>query len=137
MTLRSSMRLTMLAVVALVLAGQAGGCAMVERQETKSTEQLLSAGGFSIKAADTPEKLSKLQAMKQRKILRRQGPDGQPQFLFADATYCRCLYIGNEAAYQSYQKLSVEQQIAEDQQQAELDASMDSPWAYDWWSVPY
>lgn len=137
MTQRGPLRSSVLAVLAVWMTVLFGGCAMVERQETKSTEDLLSAGGFSIKAADTPEKLSKLQAMKQRKILRRQGPDGQPQFLFADATYCRCLYIGNEAAYQAYQKLSVEQQIAEERQQAELDASMDSPWAYDWWSVPY
>jgi hypothetical protein len=127
----------MLAAIAVMLVCQIGGCAMIQRQETHSTEQLLSAGGFSIKAADTPEKLSKLQSMKQRKILRRQGPDGQPQFLFADATYCRCLYIGDEMAYQTYQRLSVEQQIAEERQQAELDASMDSPWAYDWWSAPY
>ncbi|MBK8210674.1 MAG: hypothetical protein IPK78_12645 [Rhodospirillales bacterium] len=137
MMLRSCSRSAMLAAIAVLLVFQIGGCAMIQRQETNSTEQLLSAGGFAIKAADTPEKLSKLQAMKQRKILRRQGPDGQPQFLFADATYCRCLYIGNEMAYQTYQRLSVEQQIAEDRQQAELDASMDSPWAYDWWSAPY
>jgi hypothetical protein len=125
------------AAFAALLLVHIAGCAMVERQEAKSTEQLLSAGGFSIKAADTPEQLAKLQAMKQRKILRRQGPDGQPQFLFADATYCRCLYIGNEKTYQEYQRLAVQQQIADANQQAELDASMDSPWTYDWWSVPY
>jgi hypothetical protein len=125
------------AVLGLLMLAQIGGCAMVERQETKSTEQLLSAGGFNIKTADTSEKLSKLQAMKQRKILQRQGPDGEPQFLYADATYCRCLYVGDEKAYQAYQRLSVEQQIAEERQQAELDASMDAPWAYDWWSAPY
>jgi hypothetical protein len=134
---RSSLRSSITVVIGMVMMAQIAGCAMVERQETKSTEQLLSAGGFNVKAADTPEKLSKLQAMKQRKILQRQGPDGEPQFLYADATYCRCLYIGDEKAYQTYQRLSVEQQIAEERQQAELDASMDSPWAYDWWSVPY
>ncbi len=137
MTPCSFLRSSRYAVAGMLMLAQIGGCAMVERQEAKSTEQLLSAGGFNIKAADTPEKLAKLQAMKQRKILQRQGPDGQPQFLFADATYCRCLYVGNETAYQTYQRLSVEQQIAEERQQAEMDASMDSPWAYDWWSVPY
>jgi hypothetical protein len=137
MTLRSPSRSSMLVAAIVLLVVQTGGCAMIQRQETKSTEQLLSAGGFSIKAADTSEKLSKLQAMKQRKILRRRGPGGQAEFLFADATYCRCLYIGDDKSYQSYQRLSVEQQIAEERQQAELDASMDAPWAYDWWSVPY
>lgn len=140
MTPCSSLRSSMYAVCAvagMVLMTQVGGCAAVERDEAESTEQLLSAGGFNIKAADTPDKLGKLQAMKQRRILQRQGPDGQPQFVFADATYCRCLFVGDEAAYQSYQRLSVEQQIAEERQQAEMDASMNAPWPYDWWSAPY
>ena len=132
-----SFRSTLLAAIAaLLVISQLGACAMVERQETESTEQLLSAGGFSIKAADTPEKLATLQSMKQHKLLRRQGPDGKPEFLFADAALCRCLYVGDEQAYQNFQKLAVQQQIAEDNREAALDASMDSPWAYDWWSVP-
>ena len=113
------------------------GCTMIEHQQAKSTEQLLAAGGFSIKAADTPEKLAALERMKQRKLLRRKGPDGNPQFLFADAQFCRCLYVGDEAAYQNFQRLAVEQQIADDNKEAALDASMDSPWAYDWWSPAY
>jgi hypothetical protein len=52
------------------------GCAALEKQETRSTEQLLSAAGFDIKPADTPEKLANLQAMKQRKVVRRETKDG-------------------------------------------------------------
>jgi hypothetical protein len=118
---------------ALLLAG----CAAIEKQETKSTEQLLAAAGFSIQAADTPDKLASLQAMKQHKVLRRQMPGGKLQFLYADAPVCRCLYVGNEQNYQQYQKLAVQQQIAVAQQEAALDESLDSPWAYDWWMPVY
>jgi hypothetical protein len=135
MSLRSCLRRPVITVLfAALLLVQAAGCAMIDREEMEDTEQLLSAGGFSIKAADAPDKLAKLQQMKQGKMIRRQGPDGQPEFLFADAAYCRCLFVGNEAAYQKYQRLAVQQQIATTNQQAELDASMNAPWAYDWWS---
>jgi hypothetical protein len=112
------------------------GCAAIEKQDTKSTEQLLSAAGFTIRPADTPDKLASLQAMKQRKVVRRETKDGQLQFLYADAAVCRCLYVGDEQAYQQYQKLAVQQQIAFADQEAALDASLDSPWAYGWWT-PY
>jgi hypothetical protein len=128
----SRLCLTTAAVFTIMLAG----CAAIEKQETKSTEQLLSAAGFTIHPADTPEKLTSLQAMKQRKVVRRETKDGQLQFLYADAAVCRCLYVGDEQAYQQYQKLAVQQQIAFADQEAALDASLDSPWAYGWWT-PY
>jgi hypothetical protein len=128
----SRLCLTTAAVFTIMLAG----CAAIEKQETKSTEQLLSAAGFTIRPADTPDKLASLQAMKQRKVVRRETKDGQLQFLYADAAVCRCLYVGDEQAYQQYQKLAVQQQIAFADQEAALDASLDSPWAYGWWT-PY
>jgi len=113
------------------------GCATIERQETKSTEQLLAAAGFDIRPADTPDKLASLQSMKQHKLIRRQGTDGRLQFTWADAAVCRCIYVGDEAAFQRYQRLSIEKQVAVAQQEAALDEQLDSPWAYGWWSVPY
>jgi predicted nucleic acid-binding protein len=121
-----------LCLTAVVLVMLLAGCAAIEKQETRSTEQLLSAAGFDIKPADTPDKLATLRAMKQNKLVRRQTKDGKLQFLYADAAVCRCVYVGDEQAYQRYQDLAVQQQIAIADQEAELDASMDTPWAYDW-----
>src|SRR5512147_927618 len=121
-------RLCLTAVLVMLLAA----CAPIEKQETRSTEQLLSAAGFDIKPADTPDKLATLRAMKQNKLVRRQTKDGRLQFLYGDAAVCRCVYVGDEQAYQRYQNLAVQQQIAIADQEAELDASMDAPWAYDW-----
>ncbi len=114
-------------VMAIMLAG----CAAIEKQDTEGTEQLLSAAGFNIKPADTPEKLASLQVMEQHKVVRRELSDGQLRFLYADAAVCRCLYVGDEQAYQQYQKLAVQQENASMDQQAALDNSLDNWWAYD------
>jgi hypothetical protein len=114
-------------VMAILLAG----CAAIEKQDTEGTEQLLSAAGFNIKPADTPEKLASLQVMEQHKVVRRELSDDRLRFLYADAAVCRCLYVGDEQAYQQYQKLAVQQENASMDQQAALDNSLDNWWAYD------
>ena len=114
-------------VMAILLAG----CAAIEKQDTEGTEQLLSAAGFNIKPADTPEKLASLQVMKQHKVVRRELSNGQLRFLYADAAVCRCLYVGDAQAYQQYQKLALQQEDALMDQQAALDNSLDNWWAYD------
>ena len=114
-------------IMAILLAG----CAAIERQDAEGTEQLLSAAGFNIKPADTPEKLASLQVMKQHKVVRRELSNGQLRFLYADAAVCRCLYVGDAQAYQQYQKLALQQEDALMDQQAALDNSLDNWWAYD------
>lgn len=96
----------------------------------------MAASGFVIRPADTPEKLASLQAMKQNKLVQRPTSSGQAQFLYADATVCRCLYVGDQQAYQAYQSLAVQQQIAQADREAALDNSLASPWAYDGWWGP-
>jgi hypothetical protein len=120
-----------LAAVGGVMTILLAGCAAVEKQDTEDTEQLLSAAGFNIKLADTPEKLASLQVVKQHKVVRRELSNGQLRFIYADATVCRCLYVGDEQAYQQYQKLAVRQENALMDQQAALDNSLDNWWAYD------
>jgi hypothetical protein len=119
------------ATVGGVMAMLLAGCAAIEKQDTEGTEQLLSAAGFNIKAADTPEKLASLQRMKQHKVVRRELNNGQLRFLYADAAVCRCLYVGDEQAYQQYQKLAVQQENALMNQEAALSNSLDNWWAYD------
>jgi hypothetical protein len=122
----------------LLLGSLLMGCATIERAETIDTEQLLTAAGFRMKLADTPEKLAHLRTLTQRKIIAHQR-DGGVGYVYADATACQCLYVGNEKAYQRYQQLAVEKKIAEDKRMAaemNLDAAMNwnmwGPWG-PWW----
>ena len=107
------------------------GCAMLMAAQVKETEQMLSAAGFRMKPADTPDKLAQLQTLKQHKILRH-VKDGKVIFLYADAKVNRCLYVGDEAAYQEYQKLALQKKIADEQRWA-AEMNEDAAMRWDAW----
>jgi hypothetical protein len=112
------------------------GCAAIRRDEAKSTESVLAAAGFRMKPADTPERLANLQAMRPRKIVPR-AKDGHVVYTYADPTNCRCLYVGDEAAYQRFQQLSIQQQLAQENvmaAQMNEEAAMNwGMWGPFWW----
>ena len=94
-----------------------GACAAMKNQEAMQVERTLAAAGFQMKFADTPEKMDHLQTMQQRTLFPTQR-DGKLYYIYADTTNCKCLYVGTEKAYQRYQKLAIEQQIAQNQANA-------------------
>ncbi len=103
------------------------GCAAMQTAQTQSTEQLLSASGFHLKLADTPAKQAKLNTLMPRKIVPHDR-NGKILYVYADPANNR-LYVGNEQAYQNFQALAVEKQIAQEQRQA---AAMNADAAMDW-----
>ncbi len=122
-----------LAIVGLLLAG----CAGVQTQQTKSTEELLSAAGFQMRIPDTPKKMAHLQKLAQRQIVVHTR-NGKPYYVYADAINNR-LYVGNQAAYQRYQQLAAAEKVAQEQyltaqmnQAAAMDWDMWGPWD-PWW----
>jgi hypothetical protein len=129
---RDGCRVLLVPIIVLTL----GGCAAMQRQEAKSTEDLLVAAGFRPKVADTPAKVEHLKTMTPLKITTR-VKDGQTIYSYADPVNCKCVYVGGPKEYQEYKRLEVEQRIAEDNRmaaEAATDAAMDwglwGPW---WW----
>lgn len=117
------------------------GCAAVQaiqKSETTDKEQMLTAAGFKVRLADTPEKLAHLQTLIQRKLIAH-SRDGNVYYVYADALACKCLYIGNEEAYQRYQQMVIQQRIANEQRMtAEMNYGAQMNWdmwgPYDpWW----
>lgn len=102
-------------------------CQAIERSNAESTEQYLAAAGFQMKEATTPEQLANLEQLTQRKVVAHEQ-DGQPRYVYADAQDCKCVYVGSEKDYDEYQRLSVKQQIAEDNIDASLNWGMWGPW---------
>ncbi|MFZ0258081.1 MAG: hypothetical protein WAN46_21140 [Gammaproteobacteria bacterium] len=96
------------------------GCATTEKDNAMDTERTLAAAGFRMKTANTSEQRAHLQTLTQRKLVKHEK-DGQPVWIYADATYCNCLYAGNEKAYQEYSKLSIQQEVAEENEDAAMD----------------
>ena len=113
--------------LAAALATMLAGCQAIENEEAQSTEQLLAAAGFQMKEATTSGQLANLQAMTQRKVVVHEH-DGKPRYVYADAQDCKCVYVGNERNYDEFQKLSVKQEIAEENMDASLDWGMWGPW---------
>lgn len=120
--------------LAVMLTG--GGCAYFGRQGAQDTENLLAAAGFTMKSADTPEKLAHLKQMPVRTIVSRSRSD-QLVFTYADPDYCKCLWVGNAKQYNTYQRLVQERQVAqmrlmaaEDAEMASMNWGMWGPW---WW----
>jgi hypothetical protein len=101
-------RRLVLAAIALSLTG----CASLQAGDTRATERLLTAAGFQMKAADTPEKAAHLQELKPRKIIRREQ-NGQASYVYADRTVCNCLYTGTEQQFQEYRRLARQQNVAD------------------------
>ena len=110
------------------------GCASQGKWTAVDQTQVdLGSCGFTWKTADTPEKMKQLEALPQRQIVPHQK-DGKLYYLYADARDCKCVYIGDEKAYQQYKQFVYEKrQDRKDDIAAEQTAliAMDS----NFWSV--
>ncbi len=113
-----SLRHTVTSLIALIgFAVMFTACAAIQNRDAIEMERVLAASGFQMRFADTPQKLDHLKSMTQRKLVLHKRDD-KIYYVYADATSCKCLYVGNEKAYQGYQKLSIEKNIAEHQRMA-------------------
>jgi hypothetical protein len=122
------------ALLGLALGLALTGCAAIEREDTEQTEQLLAAAGFEMRPADTQAKLANLQGLAQHQLVRHDR-DGAVTYTYADAADCKCLYSGDEKNYDAFQKLQVQQDIADQEMMAatmneddEMNWEMWGPW---------
>jgi len=122
--MRTLIRWSLLVAAAALIAG----CTYIRKEEADQVESTLAAAGFQARPADTPEKLSKLQALPLRKLSSK-VKDGELIYFYADPNFCKCLYVGDQSAYARYQQLAIQQRIAQEQVDA---AQMDENTAMDW-----
>jgi hypothetical protein len=113
----------LLVVSVLALAVLALGCST-----TKQTENMLSAAGFKMMPATTPEQQAHLKTLPPNKVT-MVVRDGKTYFAFPDIKQ-QVLYVGQQAQYDAYQKLRLQKQLAADQVQA---AEMNSEPAWGAW----
>ena len=106
MTTKTGWRAAAVAVVGLAIV--VSGCATM----TSNKETMLQKAGFQQIPADTAKKIAHLGTLPDRKLISRTH-QGQPYYVYADASYCKCLYVGKAPQYQAYQRLAKEQQVAE------------------------
>jgi len=115
-------------ISAVLLTLSLTACASTHYSNPASTAKLLKASGFKMGIADTPEKLSQLKKLPQRKIVPHEQ-DGNITYIYADVENCECAYAGSEEAYKKYQKLSHKKQRTENDRRnaaRNQDSQMDS-----------
>jgi hypothetical protein len=110
-------------VTAALGAALIAGCASIANENAMDIEQRLAAAGFQMKVADTPEKLAHLKTMADRRLV-PSTLDGQTVFVYADAESCKCVYVGSQKDYQEYERLSIQQNVANEQRATAADIDM-------------
>jgi hypothetical protein len=113
-------------------------CAAIRSSEAEQVDNLLAAAGFKMLPADTPEKEKMLNSLPPLKLQYR-VKYGNPLYFYADPYNCKCVYTGDQAAYDRYARLAQESAIAEEEQQAALmneEAAMEMN-SWDWLGGPW
>lgn len=119
------------AVVAIAAVALLSSACESTRHQVNQQEDLLSAAGFSMKPADTPQRQEELRKLPANKFVTHSKND-HVVYLYADPIVCNCLYVGDQNAYNAYKREVFEQHIADQQQ---LTAQLYSqPWGWDGWN---
>ena len=112
------------------------GCAAIQANKTQEQEQLLSAAGFAIVPATTPGELENLNTLTPHKVL-FSVKDNKPLYWYADPTNCRCVYTGDQEAYQRYERLLTESQIANEVEDAAISNEVAEANMWGWMGGPW
>jgi hypothetical protein len=131
------MKITLLTTIGMMILMHLS-CATIRTSEAQQVDSLLAAAGFKILPADTPEKEEMLNSLPPLKLQYR-VKDGNPLYFYADSYNCKCVYTGDQVAYDRYAKLAQEAAIAEEEQQAAFineEAAMEMN-SWDWLGGPW
>jgi hypothetical protein len=99
-------------LLAAVLGIALVGCAAAPSSSTpKSQDDLLAAAGFTSYTAKTPQSLAYLKTLPPQEIVKH-SYQGTNRFLVCTDQNSKACYVGDEAAYQRYQNLAAQADIA-------------------------
>jgi hypothetical protein len=98
--------------LAAVLAIALLGCATAPSSSSpRSQDELLTAAGFTTYMAKTPQSLSYLKTLPPQEIVQHRY-QGANRFLVCTDQNSKACYVGDEAAYQRYQNLANQEELA-------------------------
>jgi hypothetical protein len=116
--------------VAAVLCAGASACTT---QQVQNKEDMLSAAGFTLVPANTPQRQASLSRLPPHKFA-HQVRNNRVIFVYADPTICDCLYVGDQAAYDRYRANVFAKNIANEQEMTAQMNQMDwGPWGPGWY----
>jgi hypothetical protein len=99
-------------VLAAVLGIVLAGCATAPVSSSpKSQDDLLTAAGFTSYVSKTPQSLAYLKTLPPQEIVKH-SYQGTNRFLVCTDQNSKACYVGDEAAFQRYQNLATQEDIA-------------------------
>jgi len=109
------------------------GCT-TPQQQVSQKEDLLSAAGFQVRVADSPQRIAALKSLPPNKFVTR-VKNGQLVYQYADPLVCRCIYFGTQQNWDAYRQEVFQQRLADE---AQMTAIMNQE-SWDWgpWGWPY
>lgn len=106
-------------IAMLIFVGVTASACVTTSNATQDKENLLSAAGFKIRLADTPERIASLKSLPPNEFT-VQSQNGQPVFIYADPAVCGCLYYGNQDNFSAYQQMAFQQKLVKEQEMAAM-----------------
>jgi hypothetical protein len=109
---------TLLVFIVSAVSILAAGCAIQQEtpsQHAQRIEPMLAAAGFHALPVDTPARQAQLQSLTPLKV-RFYPHNGKMQYWYADPYYCNCIYSGDEQAYDAYQRIKLQEQMANEEE---------------------
>jgi hypothetical protein len=102
-----------------------------QQQVVTQHEDNLSAAGFIVRPANTPERQAMLHRLPPHQFIQRVNGD-TVHYVYADPLVCGCLYVGTQQAFNQY-KLHQQQQHLADEQQMTAQQYSDATWSWSAW----
>ena len=101
------------AVIGIALVGCATGPSS-SPAASNSQDDLLKQAGFRTQAADNPQRLAYIKTLPAKKVVLNQYQE-KPLYLVCTDPDAKQCFLGDQAAYERYQQLAIQQSISEDQ----------------------
>ncbi len=118
------------AMLAAVIGIFIVGCATAPSSSPATSQaDLLAQAGFALRTADTPKRLAYINSVPPQKVV-QQNYKGKTEYVVCPDPSTKQCYVGDEAAYQRYQHLSLQQNIS-----AERRAVSEERWDPEYWTL--
>ena len=102
-----------MAAIGIFLAGCATGPSS-SPAAGNTQEDLLRQAGFKTRAANSPQRLAYIKTLPAKKVVLNQYQE-KPLYLVCTDPEAKQCFLGDQAAYERYQQLAIQQSISEDQ----------------------
>lgn len=110
----------------VLFLGALAGCAALRESDSRQTEKFLAAAGFVAKPVTTAQQQAMMAALTPYKLQSRIR-DGAVIYLYPDPSE-NIVYVGGPQEYSAYQKMSLQQEMINQQQMTALEYQTMNPW---------